>query len=51
MTFIVRDGPLSLGGNANTAMPAFLFAWILGTALAVPHMTRGAALRDQPETP
>lgn len=37
MTFIVRDGPLSLEGIAITAMPAFLFAWVLGTALAMPH--------------
>jgi hypothetical protein len=37
MTFIVRDGPLSLEGISITAMPAFLFAWILGTAPATPH--------------
>jgi hypothetical protein len=51
VTFLVRDGPLSLEGIAITAMPAFLFAWILGTALAMPHTTRDAALRHQPETP
>ena len=39
VTFIVRDGPLSLEGISITAMPAFLFAWILGTALATPHNT------------
>jgi uncharacterized membrane protein YhdT len=39
-TFIVRDGPLSLEGIAITAMPAFLFTWILGTALAMPHNSR-----------
>jgi hypothetical protein len=43
VTFIVPDGPLSLEGIAITAMPAFLFAWILGTALAIPHW-RGAPL-------
>lgn len=37
VTFIVRDGPLSLEGISITAMPAFLFAWILGTALAMPR--------------
>jgi hypothetical protein len=31
VTFIVRDGPLSLEGISITAIPAFLFAWILGT--------------------
>jgi hypothetical protein len=36
-TFIVSDGPLSLEGISITAMPAFLFAWILGTALAMPR--------------
>ncbi|WP_235852757.1 hypothetical protein [Mycobacterium interjectum] len=35
--FIVHDGPLSLEGFSITGMPAFLFAWILGTALAMPH--------------
>jgi hypothetical protein len=35
--FIVKDGPLSLQGLSITAMPAFLFAWILGTALAMPR--------------
>lgn len=35
--FIVEDGPLSLQGLSITAMPAFLFAWILGTALAMPR--------------
>ncbi|UNB52616.1 hypothetical protein [Mycolicibacterium sp. YH-1] len=39
MTFIVRDGPFSLEGISITAMPAFLFAWILGTALAMPRNT------------
>ncbi|MFL0242358.1 hypothetical protein [Mycobacterium sp. SMC-17] len=33
--FIVEEGPLSLQGLSITAMPAFLFVWILGTALAV----------------
>ncbi|MCF6391100.1 hypothetical protein L2K20_29435 [Mycobacterium sp. MBM] len=42
VTFIIRDGPLSLEGVAITAMPAFLFAWILGTALAMPHTIRDA---------
>lgn len=37
MAFIVREGPLSLQGLSITAMPAFLFAWILGTALAMPR--------------
>lgn len=36
VTFIVDDGPLSLEGFSITVMPAFLFAWILGTALAMP---------------
>ena len=36
-TFIVRDGPMSLEGVSITAMPAFLFAWILGTAFAMPR--------------
>ncbi|BCI84713.1 hypothetical protein MTY66_63380 (plasmid) [Mycolicibacterium sp. TY66] len=35
--FIVEDGPLSLQGLSITAMPAFLFAWILGTALGMPR--------------
>jgi hypothetical protein len=35
--FIIEDGPLSLQGFSITAMPAFLFAWILGTALAMPR--------------
>lgn len=35
--FIVKGGPLSLQGFSITAMPAFLFAWILGTALAMPR--------------
>jgi hypothetical protein len=35
--FIVDDGPLSLEGFSITGMPAFLFAWILGTALAMPR--------------
>lgn len=39
MTFIVGEGPLSLEGISITAMPAFLFAWILGTALALPRNT------------
>jgi hypothetical protein len=38
--FIVDDGPLSLQGFSITAMPAFLFAWILGTALAMPRDAR-----------
>ncbi|WP_319451037.1 MULTISPECIES: hypothetical protein [unclassified Mycobacterium] len=38
-TFIVSEGPLSLEGISITVMPAFLFVWILGTALAVPHNT------------
>lgn len=37
LAFIVEDGPLSLQGFSITAMPAFLFAWILGTALAMPR--------------
>lgn len=37
LAFIVDDGPLSLEGLSITAMPAFLFAWILGTALAMPR--------------
>jgi hypothetical protein len=37
VTFIVRDGPFSLEGISITAMPALLFAWILGTALAMPR--------------
>lgn len=35
--FIIEDGPLSLQGLSITAMPAFLFAWILGTALGMPR--------------
>jgi hypothetical protein len=35
--FIVEEGPLSLQGLSITAMPAFLFAWMLGTALAMPR--------------
>jgi hypothetical protein len=35
--FIVETGPLSLQGLSITAMPAFLFAWILGTALGMPR--------------
>jgi hypothetical protein len=35
--FIVHDGPLSLEGFSIAGMPAFLFAWILGTALAMPR--------------
>lgn len=35
--FIVHDGPLSLEGFSITAMPAFLFAWILGTTLVMPR--------------
>ena len=38
--FIVHDGPLSLEGFSITGMPAFLFAWILGTALAMPRKTQ-----------
>jgi hypothetical protein len=38
--FIVHDGPLSLQGFSITGMPAFLFAWILGTALAMPRKTQ-----------
>jgi hypothetical protein len=38
--FIVADGPLSLEGFSITGMPAFLFAWILGTALAMPRKTQ-----------
>jgi hypothetical protein len=37
VTFIVRDGPFSLEGISITAMPALLFAWILGTARAMPR--------------
>ncbi len=37
LTFVFRSGPLSLEGYSITAMPAFLFAWILGTALAMPR--------------
>lgn len=35
--FIVHDGPLSLEVFSITGMPAFLFAWILGTAFAMPR--------------
>ncbi|OBF60854.1 hypothetical protein A5787_18770 [Mycobacterium sp. 852002-50816_SCH5313054-b] len=35
--FIVHDGPLSLEGFSITGMPAFLFAWIFGTAVAMPR--------------
>lgn len=38
--FIVEDGPLSLQGLSITAMPAFLFIWILGTALGMPRAAR-----------
>lgn len=37
LAFIVEDGPLSLQGFSITAMPGFLFAWIFGTALAMPR--------------
>ncbi|WP_193045355.1 hypothetical protein [Mycolicibacterium baixiangningiae] len=37
VTFIVSDGPFSLEGIAITVMPAFLFAWILAVALAMPR--------------
>jgi hypothetical protein len=37
--FIAHDGPLSLEGFSITGMPAFLFAWILATALAMPRKT------------
>jgi hypothetical protein len=43
VAFIVKDGPLSLQGLSITAMPGFLFAWILATALAMP--------RRHPSTP
>ncbi len=39
-TFIVHDGPLSLEGFSITGMPAFLFAWILGTALSMPRQAQ-----------
>ncbi|WP_208863318.1 hypothetical protein [Mycolicibacter icosiumassiliensis] len=42
LTFVFRSGPLSLEGYSITAMPAFLFAWILGTALAMPHSSDSA---------
>lgn len=35
--FIVHDGPLSLEGFSITGMPAVLFAWIFGTAVAMPR--------------
>lgn len=35
--FIVEEGPLSLQGLSITAMPAFLFTWLLGTALGIPR--------------
>jgi hypothetical protein len=36
--FIVHDGPLSLQGlSTTTGIPLLLFAWILGTALAMPR--------------
>lgn len=37
LSFVVRSGPLSLEGFPITAMPALLFVWILGTALAMPR--------------
>jgi len=38
VAFIAHDGPLSLEGFSTTAgIPFFLFAWILGTALAMPR--------------
>lgn len=43
LAFIVRSGPLSLEGFSITAMPAFLFAWILGTARAMPRPGDSAA--------
>jgi hypothetical protein len=37
VAFIAYDGPLSLEGFSTTSgIPFFLFAWILGTALAMP---------------
>lgn len=41
LAFVVDSGPLSLEGFSITAMPAFLFAWILGTALAMPRSGDG----------
>ncbi|MEB3034399.1 hypothetical protein [[Mycobacterium] nativiensis] len=38
--FIVTEGPLSLEGFSIAAIPAFLFAWILGTALGMPRTPR-----------
>ena len=36
--FVVHEGPLSLQGFSTTSgIPFFLFAWILGTALAMPR--------------
>ncbi|OBK20127.1 hypothetical protein A5636_16770 [Mycobacterium asiaticum] len=40
--FIVHAGPLSLEGFSITGMPALLFAWILGTALAMPRRPDGS---------
>ncbi|OBK87348.1 hypothetical protein [Mycolicibacter sinensis] len=37
LAFIVDDGPLSLEGFSITGMPGLFFAWILGTALAMPR--------------
>lgn len=43
--FIVQHGPLSLQGFSITAMPAFLFTWILGTALGVPRSVPSSSHR------
>lgn len=40
LAFVVEDGPLSLEGFSITGMPGLLFAWILGTALAMPRRGR-----------
>ena len=50
LTFVFRTGPLSLEGLSISAMPAFLFAWILGTALAMPRST-DAPPPGTPSTP
>jgi hypothetical protein len=40
-SFVVSDGFFSLEGQVITAIPATLFAWILGTSIAMLRAERG----------
>lgn len=42
VTFVVDEGVFSLEGPAIAVAPAFLFAWILATALAMPHRAQAS---------